>query len=93
MQYNGITRFANPVSVPTIPDSSLSKYAAKQQQAIDAAPRTEAATQRSAAMIPDPKHSERADSAAWAWTHDPALLVGVGVCAIVWLASTKLIRR
>lgn len=90
---NALSRFATS-AVPTIPERSLAKYVnnpAPAQQ-IDAAPKTAQAHVSQAPMIPDPSRSER--GTAWpSWTHDPALLVGVGVCFVVWIASTKLMRR
>ena len=90
---NALSRFATS-AVPTIPDRSLSKYLKNPApaQQIDADPKTAQARVVEAALIPDARRSER--STAWPeWTHDPALLVGVGVCFVVWLASTKLMRR
>lgn len=95
MQSNSaLSRFATS-AVPTIPERSLAKYvtASPAAQAIDAPPRTSAAHQAEAPMIASAANSSRAQDAVWGWTHDPALLVGVGVCFVVWLASTKLMRR
>jgi len=91
---NPLARFATP-GFPTIPDQSRAKYvagAAAPPQAIDAPPRTSQARIVEAPLIPDAAKSERAN--AWpAWTQDPVWAVLVGVTAVVWLASTKLMRR
>lgn len=93
MQNNPLARFATS-AVPTIPERSLAKYVgAAPAQSIDAAPRTAAAHVAEAPMIASASNSTRGNDSTWGWTRDPALLVGVGVCAIVWLASTKLMRR
>jgi hypothetical protein len=93
MQYVGLNKFADPTRVPTIPASSLAKYQATQPQKIDAAPRTEVARRSEVPMIAGAAQSERAEHAAWGWTSDPALLVGVAVCFAVWLASTKILTK
>lgn len=94
MQNNVLARFATPASVPVIPERSLAKYiAAPPAQAIDAEPRHSQARVTQAPLVADPARSERGFQNAWGWAQDPALLVGVGVCLVVWLASTKLMRR
>lgn len=94
MQSNpALSRFATS-GLPTIPERSLAKYvAAAPAQAIDAPSRTSTAHQSEAPMIASAANSTRAQDSAWGWAQDPALLVGVGVCFVVWLASTKLMRR